>query len=72
MVNDGLDFGGTCVNVGCVPSKNLIRAGETAYHATHSNFEGIRPKGVNIDFAQVIKDKKKWLLHCKRKNIWMW
>ena len=36
MVNGGLDFGGTCVNVGCVPSKNLIRAGETAYHATHS------------------------------------
>ena len=59
MVNGGLDFGGTCVNVGCVPSKNLIRAGETAFHATHSNFEGIKPKGVDIDFTQVIKDKKK-------------
>ncbi|MBW6481922.1 MAG: mercury(II) reductase [Vicingaceae bacterium] len=59
MVNGGLDFGGTCVNVGCVPSKNLIRAGETAYHATHSNFTGIKPKGVDIDFAQIIKDKKK-------------
>ncbi len=58
MVNGGLDFGGTCVNVGCVPSKNLIRAAETAYHATHSNFAGIKPKGVDIDFAQVIKDKK--------------
>jgi len=58
MVNGGLDFGGTCVNVGCVPSKNLIRAAETAYQATHSNFAGIKPKGVEIDFAQVIKDKK--------------
>jgi len=58
MVNGGLDFGGTCVNVGCVPSKNLIRAAETAYHATHSNFKGIKPKGVEIDFKQVIKDKK--------------
>ena len=58
MVNDGLDFGGTCVNVGCVPSKNLIRAAETAYHATHSNFKGIKPKGVEIDFTQIIKDKK--------------
>lgn len=58
MVNSGLDFGGTCVNVGCVPSKNLIRAGETAYHATHSNFKGIKPKGVDIDFKQLIKDKK--------------
>ncbi|MCZ6593821.1 MAG: mercury(II) reductase [Bacteroidetes bacterium] len=59
MVNSGLDLGGTCVNVGCVPSKNLIRAAEAAYHATHSNFEGIRPKGADIDFAQVIKGKKK-------------
>ncbi|MFD2917213.1 mercury(II) reductase [Psychroserpens luteus] len=58
MVNGGLDFGGTCVNVGCVPSKNLIRAAETAYQATHSNFKGIKPKGVEIDFTQVIKDKK--------------
>lgn len=58
MVNGGLDFGGTCVNVGCVPSKNLIRAGETAYHATHSNFGSIKPKGVDIDFARLIKDKK--------------
>ena len=58
MVNVGLDFGGTCVNVGCVPSKNLIRAAETAYHATHSNFKGIKPKGVEIDFTQIIKDKK--------------
>ncbi|VAW25583.1 Mercuric ion reductase [hydrothermal vent metagenome] len=58
MINAGLDFGGTCVNVGCVPSKNLIRAAETAYHATHSNFKGIKPKGVDIDFKQIIKDKK--------------
>ncbi|WP_316929270.1 mercury(II) reductase [Cyclobacterium qasimii] len=68
MVNDGLDFGGTCVNVGCVPSKNLIRAGETAYHANHSNFEGIRPKGVDIDFAQVIKDKKKLVATLQEKK----
>ncbi|WP_025740687.1 mercury(II) reductase [Aquimarina pacifica] len=58
MVNAGLDFGGTCVNVGCVPSKNLIRAAETVRHATHSNFKGIKPKGAEIDFAQIIKDKK--------------
>ena len=68
MVNGGLDFGGTCVNVGCVPSKNLIRAGETAYHATHSNFEGIKPKGVDIDFAQVIKDKKKLVATLQEKK----
>ena len=68
MVNGGLDFGGTCVNVGCVPSKNLIRAGETVYHATHSNFKGIKPKGVDIDFGQIIKDKKKLVATLQQKK----
>lgn len=68
MVNGGLDFGGTCVNVGCVPSKTLIRAAETAYHATHSNFAGIQPKGVDIDFKQVIQDKKQLVATLQQKK----
>lgn len=68
MVNAGLDFGGTCVNVGCVPSKNLIRAAETVYHATHSNFPGIKPKGADIDFARVIKDKKQLVKNLQQKK----
>ncbi len=68
MVNAGLDFGGTCVNVGCVPSKTIIRAAETAYHASHSNFAGIKPKGVDIDFAQVIKDKKQLVKTLQQKK----
>lgn len=58
MVNAGLELGGTCVNVGCVPSKNLIRAAGVAYQAQYSNFSGIQPKGVNIDFGRVIRDNK--------------
>ncbi|MEO6707353.1 MAG: FAD-dependent oxidoreductase, partial [Ginsengibacter sp.] len=54
--------------VGCVPSKTLIRAAETTYHATHSNFAGIKPKGVSIDFAQVIKDKKKLVKTLQQKK----
>ncbi len=68
MVNGGLEFGGTCVNVGCVPSKTLIRAAESAYHATHSNFSGIKPRGVDIDFARVIKDKKQLVATLQQKK----
>jgi mercuric reductase len=68
MVNAGIAFGGTCVNVGCIPSKTLIRAGETAYHATHSNFAGIKPKGVDINFAQVIKGKKQLVKTLQQKK----
>jgi mercuric reductase len=68
MVNGGLPVGGTCVNIGCVPSKTLIRAAETAYHASHSNFAGIKPKGFEIDFAQVIKDKKQLVKNLQQKK----
>ncbi len=68
MVNGGLPLGGTCVNVGCIPSKTLIRAAETAYHAKHSNFSGIKPKGADIDFAQVIKDKKQLVSSLQQKK----
>ena len=68
MVNGGLDFGGTCVNVGCVPSKNLIRAAETVYHASQSNFSGIKPKGADIDFGAIIRDKKKLVATLQQKK----
>ena len=68
MVNAGLPFGGTCVNVGCVPSKTLIRAAETVYHSSHSNFTGIKPKGANIDFARVIQDKKQLVATLQQKK----
>lgn len=68
MINGVLDFGGTCVNVGCIPSKNLIRAGEAVYHATHSNFESIKPKGVVLDFNLLIKEKKKMVATLQQKK----
>ncbi len=45
--------GGTCVNVGCVPSKTLLRAGEAAHRAAHSRVPGVRAGGVEVDFAEV-------------------
>jgi mercuric reductase len=40
MVESGT-LGGTCVNVGCVPSKTLIRAAETFHRRSHHPFAGI-------------------------------
>ena len=31
MVNSGLPVGGTCVNVGCVPSKHLLTVSDELY-----------------------------------------
>ncbi len=56
MVNAGA-IGGTCVNVGCVPSKTLIRAAEAHHRATHHPFEGIASTSRVSDFTRIIGQK---------------
>lgn len=51
-------IGGTCVNIGCVPSKNLIRAVEALHHArTAARFAGIRGEADVTDWAALIAQK---------------
>jgi len=56
MIEKGT-IGGTCVNVGCVPSKNLLHAGELRYYDSNRAFPGIRPGRTTIDFRRVIEQK---------------
>jgi len=51
-------LGGTCLNVGCIPSKALLDSSEQ-YHDVHTKFEshGIQVKDVKVDFKQMIKRK---------------
>ena len=58
LINDGLPIGGTCVNVGCVPSKTLIRAAEALHRARHTHFDGIAVNGRLTDFKAVIAQKR--------------
>ena len=58
MVNGRLPLGGTCVNVGCVPSKFLIRAAESIHKAAHSSFNGITVNKPQINFKQIIQQKR--------------
>ncbi len=57
MVNDGLPLGGTCVNVGCIPSKNLLRVGEVLYYSQHHNFGGIKLRVDEFDFGKTIQEE---------------
>lgn len=55
MINKGLPLGGTCVNVGCVPSKTLLWAGEVMYQARNHGIPGIAIEVKIFDFAQVVQ-----------------
>ena len=51
-------IGGTCVNVGCVPSKTLIRAAESLHHArAASRFAGVTGEAHITDWAALIAQK---------------
>ncbi len=41
IVNTGLPLGGTCVNVGCVPSKHLLEVGKTAFEPPRNPFDAV-------------------------------
>ncbi|MGC8579354.1 MAG: mercury(II) reductase [bacterium] len=55
MINDGLPLGGTCVNVGCVPSKVLLYAGELLHLARHNSMPGIELEVKSFDFQKLMQ-----------------
>ncbi|RTI17020.1 mercury(II) reductase [Thermus scotoductus] len=56
-VIEGGTLGGTCVNVGCVPSKALLRAAEAFYRAGHHPFQGIHTRAVRAELPAIIRQK---------------
>ena len=63
-------LGGTCVNVGCVPSKTLIRAAEAHHRATHHGFDGVRAKAEPVDFRAVIEQKRSLVRELQQTKYW--
>lgn len=55
-IAESATLGGTCVNVGCIPSKNLIEAANH-YHAARKGFPGVAPCDPQIDWKAVVHHK---------------
>ena len=54
----GPALGGTCTNVGCIPSKALLQSSEHFEHAGHAFADhGIEVKGLTLDVAKMLSRK---------------
>src|SRR5260370_4743427 len=60
-------IGGTCVNRGCLPSKNLIEAAKIVHDARHPRYPGLAPAEIDTDFRKLIEQKDD-IIHGYRKK----
>jgi pyruvate/2-oxoglutarate dehydrogenase complex dihydrolipoamide dehydrogenase (E3) component len=65
-------FGGTCVNVGCTPTKSYVASARVAHVARHTASYGVQVAGpVTVDLAQV-KARKDRIIGESRSGVEKW
>ena len=52
-------LGGTCLNVGCIPTKTLLYSAKQYYNAMHADKYGVKAEGVSFDYAKIQQRKTK-------------
>lgn len=67
---EGGTLGGTCVNVGCVPSKTLIRAAEARHRRTHHGFAGIPSGDGPAEWSLVRGEKDALVSRLRQGKYW--
>ena len=62
-VESGKNLGGTCLNVGCIPSKSLLNSSEM-YHKAQKEFKnlGIEATSVKLNLSKMMGNKNKSVL----------
>lgn len=64
-------FGGTCVNVGCVPTKTLVASARAVHVARRGSEFGFSAGAIQVDMARV-KARKDALVHQSRNAVFKW
>src|SRR5438477_12233228 len=57
VMTEERNIGGTCVNRGCLPSKNLIEAARLIHDARHPRYPGLTPAEISLDFRKLAQQK---------------
>lgn len=68
IINDGLPMGGTCVNVGCMPTKHLLAVAGELHAIRHPRFASVSSAPPAFDFGKAIAEKDKLITEARRKN----
>lgn len=70
MINAGLPLGGTCVNVGCMPSKFLLEAARRYHEARKPSFlyDGWLRSNAELDFAALKRAKDRMVAAARSMN----
>ena len=68
MISSG-PLGGTCVNVGCVPSKHLLTVGDELYYGPRSKFKALaNGHHSSFDFRTLMRGKSELIEGLRQKN----
>jgi pyruvate/2-oxoglutarate dehydrogenase complex dihydrolipoamide dehydrogenase (E3) component len=65
------EFGGTCVNVGCTPTKSYVASARAAHVARHAAELGVQVGPVSVDLAAV-KARKDRIIGHSRSGVEKW
>jgi mercuric reductase len=57
VMTESRTVGGTCVNRGCLPSKNLIEEAKLVFDARHPRYPGLRGAELGLDFGELSAQK---------------
>ena len=62
-------LGGTCLNVGCIPTKTLLYSAKQYYNATHADKYGVKAEGVSFDYTKIVQRKTKVVRQIGRAHV---
>jgi pyruvate/2-oxoglutarate dehydrogenase complex dihydrolipoamide dehydrogenase (E3) component len=56
------DLGGTCINVGCTPTKTMVHRAQVAHYTRNAARWGVNASNVSVDLAKIVAQKDEVVL----------
>lgn len=56
------NLGGTCINVGCTPTKTMVHRAQVAHYTRNASRWGVNTSGVGVDLAKIVAQKDEVVL----------